>query len=170
MPKRDLAQVQFDKTEPEAPFQLAALIARSKWQCIRYGVGSWDLFILVMGTPEEAASNLGQISHWPFVPILTRLGIAVAIGLFIGLEREHSGKNGVRTFALTALLGCLGRSYGGLLFRDSIGLCGDDSGVDELPTNGVAESVSLNDLHRINVNGFWSVDLAKSSNSNTCAA
>jgi hypothetical protein len=28
MPKRDLAQVQFDKTEREAPFQLAALIAR----------------------------------------------------------------------------------------------------------------------------------------------
>ena len=52
----------------------------------------------------------------------------------------------------------------------SIGLCGDDSGRGELPTNGVAESVSLNDLNRINVNGFWSVDLAKSSNSNTCAA
>ncbi len=28
MPKRDLAQVQFDKTEREAPFQLAPLIAR----------------------------------------------------------------------------------------------------------------------------------------------
>lgn len=28
MSKRDLAQVQFDKTEREAPFQLAALIAR----------------------------------------------------------------------------------------------------------------------------------------------
>ena len=59
-----------------------------------------------MGAPEDVASSLWQVSHWPFVPVLTRLGLAVAIGLFIGLEREHHGKNGVRTFALTALLGC----------------------------------------------------------------
>ena len=74
-----------------------------------------------MGTPEEAASNLWQISHWPFVPILTRLGLAVAIGLFIGLEREHSGKNGVRTFALTALLGCLGGLMGDLFSAIALG-------------------------------------------------
>ena len=69
-----------------------------------------------MGTSEDAASSLWFVSHWPFVPVLTRLGLAVAIGLFIGLEREHTGKNGVRTFALTALLGCLG----GLIKRHSI--------------------------------------------------
>jgi hypothetical protein len=56
-----------------------------------------------MGTPADAVSSLWYVSHWPFVPVLTRLGLAVAIGLFIGLEREHRGKNGVRTFALTAL-------------------------------------------------------------------
>jgi hypothetical protein len=59
-----------------------------------------------MGTPEEAASNLSQISHWPFVPILTRLGLAVAIGLFIGLEREHSRKNGVPINSQRARLSC----------------------------------------------------------------
>jgi len=40
--------------------------------------------------------------------------LAIAIGLFIGLEREHSGKHGVRTFALIALLGCLGGLTGAL--------------------------------------------------------
>src|ERR1700733_2673889 len=55
----------------------------------------------------------------------------------------------------------LGRSYGGPVLRNSTGLFGDDSGVDELPTNGVAESVSLNDLNRFNTgwicrNPLWS--------------
>jgi MgtC family len=74
-----------------------------------------------MGTAQDTASNLWQVSHWPFVPILTRLGLAVAIGLFIGLEREHSGKNGVRTFALTALLGCLGGLTGDLFSAIALG-------------------------------------------------
>jgi uncharacterized membrane protein (DUF4010 family) len=67
-----------------------------------------------METHADAVSSLSYVSHWPFVPVLTRLGLAVAIGLFIGLEREHRGKNGVRTFALTALLGCLGGLMGDL--------------------------------------------------------
>jgi len=45
----------------------------------------------------------------------------VAIGLFIGLEREHSEKNGVRTFALTALLGCLGGLMGDLFAGIAMG-------------------------------------------------
>jgi uncharacterized membrane protein (DUF4010 family) len=61
------------------------------------------------------------ISHWAFVPVLTRLGLAVAIGLFIGLEREHSGKNGVRTFALAALLGCSGGLMGALFSVIALG-------------------------------------------------
>lgn len=36
-----------------------------------------------------------------------RLAIAIAIGIFVGLEREHSKKTGVRTFALMSLFGCL---------------------------------------------------------------
>jgi uncharacterized membrane protein (DUF4010 family) len=74
-----------------------------------------------MGAPEDVASSLWQVSHWPFVPVLTRLGLAVAIGLFIGLEREHHGKNGVRTFALTALLGCLGGLMGTLFSGIAMG-------------------------------------------------
>ena len=52
--------------------------------------------------------------HWPFVPVLTRLGMAVALGIFIGLEREHSQKTGVRTFSLTALVCCLGGLMGAM--------------------------------------------------------
>jgi len=40
--------------------------------------------------------------------------MAVALGIFIGLEREHSQKTGVRTFSLTALACCLGGLMGGL--------------------------------------------------------
>ncbi|HEY3990328.1 MAG TPA: DUF4010 domain-containing protein [Acidobacteriaceae bacterium] len=45
--------------------------------------------------------------QWPFLPVMERFGMAVAIGVFVGLEREHSGKAGTRTFGLIALLGCL---------------------------------------------------------------
>ncbi len=49
---------------------------------------------------------------WPYVPVLGRLGMAAAMGLFIGLEREHSQKRGVRTFALTGVFGGLGGLMG----------------------------------------------------------
>jgi uncharacterized membrane protein (DUF4010 family) len=65
-----------------------------------------------MDAPSQLPSLLSQASHWPVVPVLTRVGLAIAIGLFIGLEREHSRKTGVRTFALTALMGCLGGLIG----------------------------------------------------------
>ena len=49
-----------------------------------------------------------SVSHWPYVPTLIRLSLAVGCGVFVGLEREHHGKAGARTFGLAALLGCLG--------------------------------------------------------------
>lgn len=50
---------------------------------------------------------------WPYVPTLLRLGLALAIGLFVGLEREHRGKEaGLRTFGFVALLGALGALLG----------------------------------------------------------
>ncbi|MBW0000032.1 MAG: MgtC/SapB family protein [Verrucomicrobia bacterium] len=47
-------------------------------------------------------------SPWPYLPTLLRLVLAVGCGVFVGLEREHHGKAGVRTFGLAALLGCVG--------------------------------------------------------------
>jgi uncharacterized membrane protein (DUF4010 family) len=61
----------------------------------------------------DFSPELQDTTHWPFLPALMRLGLAVAIGVFVGLEREHSGKAGVRTFALTSLLGSAAGMSGG---------------------------------------------------------
>jgi uncharacterized membrane protein (DUF4010 family) len=48
-------------------------------------------------------------AQWPYVPVLERLLLAVALGVFVGLEREWRGKEaGIRTFGFVALLGCIG--------------------------------------------------------------
>lgn len=52
-------------------------------------------------------------SEWPYSIVFERLVLSVLIGLFIGLERERRGKeSGVRTFALSSVLGCLGGLLG----------------------------------------------------------
>lgn len=46
---------------------------------------------------------------WPYLFALERLGLALALGLFVGMEREHRGKEaGLRTFAFATLLGAIG--------------------------------------------------------------
>jgi hypothetical protein len=37
------------------------------------------------------------VIHWPFVATLLRLLLALAVGVFVGLEREHRAKAGART-------------------------------------------------------------------------
>jgi hypothetical protein len=76
-----------------------------------------------MSVPENASPAIWYISHshWPFVPVLTRSRAGGSIGLFVGLECEHSRKNCVRTFALTALLGCLGGLMGALFSGIALG-------------------------------------------------
>ncbi|HVU18247.1 MAG TPA: MgtC/SapB family protein [Candidatus Didemnitutus sp.] len=54
------------------------------------------------------------VAQWPFLPVLSRMGMAIAVGIFVGLEREHSQKTGVRTFALASLACCLGGMMGTL--------------------------------------------------------
>jgi uncharacterized membrane protein (DUF4010 family) len=54
-----------------------------------------------------SGGSLSWPEQWPFLPVMERFGMAVALGVFVGLEREHSGKLGTRTFGLIALLGCL---------------------------------------------------------------
>jgi hypothetical protein len=65
------------------------------------------------------------VSHWAFLPTLVRLALALGTGAFVGLEREHRGKGGVRTFTFASLIGCLGGLLGnsyGLLAIILIGL------------------------------------------------
>jgi uncharacterized membrane protein (DUF4010 family) len=51
-------------------------------------------------------------SPWPFLPTLVRLALALGTGAFVGLEREHRGKAGARTFTFASLIGCLGGLLG----------------------------------------------------------
>jgi len=38
----------------------------------------------------EPSGSLENMLPWPFALVLTRMGMAVAMGIFVGLEREHS--------------------------------------------------------------------------------
>ena len=71
---------------------------------------------------QSVASAIQTASTWPFVPVLARMALAIAIGFFVGLERAHAGKAGVRTFSLTALLGCLAGLSGDLMIGVVMGL------------------------------------------------
>jgi uncharacterized membrane protein (DUF4010 family) len=56
---------------------------------------------------------LTQFPSWPYLPTAGRLALALAIGLFIGIERERRHKEaGLRTFAFSALLGAVGGLLG----------------------------------------------------------
>jgi len=53
-----------------------------------------------------------EVVHWPFVATLLRLLLALTVGVFVGLEREHRAKAGARTFACAALVGWAGGMLG----------------------------------------------------------
>ncbi len=64
-------------------------------------------------------------SPFPHVETLMRLGLALAAGLFVGLEREWRGKEaGLRTFGFAALLGGLGGLLGEAYALLSLALLG----------------------------------------------
>ena len=51
--------------------------------------------------------------EWPYLTVLVRLALALALGLLIGLERERRGKEaGLRTFGFICLMGALGGILG----------------------------------------------------------
>ncbi|MGC4044771.1 MAG: DUF4010 domain-containing protein [Armatimonas sp.] len=61
-----------------------------------------------IGADFTLALHLQNVQHWPYLPVLVRVTLAVALGLFVGMERERRGKEaGMRTFALASVLGCL---------------------------------------------------------------
>jgi uncharacterized membrane protein (DUF4010 family) len=76
----------------------------------------------------DAVPNLADVApllQWPYLPTLERLALALAIGIFVGMERQRRGKDaGVRTFAFAGLLGCLGGLEGGTLAVVSVLLVG----------------------------------------------
>jgi uncharacterized membrane protein (DUF4010 family) len=77
------------------------------------------------GSDLALSLNLQAVQHWPYLPILMRIALAVALGLVIGMERERRGKEaGMRTFAFTSLLGCLCGLLGDAYALLGIGLLG----------------------------------------------
>lgn len=82
-----------------------------------------------MASPFQLLSSVSSLANnsidlpyveWPYIAILSRLALALALGLLIGMERERRGKEaGLRTFGFIALLGalgaCLGNSYAYLI-------------------------------------------------------
>lgn len=71
--------------------------------------------------PQEILSP----PQWPFLPVLARLILALALGIFVGLERERRGKEaGIRTFGFASLLGCVGALLGPNYVLLALGLTG----------------------------------------------
>src|SRR3954463_8863414 len=64
---------------------------------------------LPRGVPRTLDSGLYTAAQFPHGQALFRLGLALGLGLFVGLEREWRQKDaGLRTFGFAALLGALG--------------------------------------------------------------
>lgn len=63
--------------------------------------------------PAIGAPLHGAVTEWPYLEMLTRFALALALGLLIGLERERRKKEaGLRTFGFIAVLGAVGASLG----------------------------------------------------------
>lgn len=66
-----------------------------------------------------------ELTDLPYAPTLARLSLALAIGLFVGIERERRRKEaGLRTFAFAALLGAAGGLLGDSFALLALGLLG----------------------------------------------
>ncbi len=64
-------------------------------------------------------------NQWPYLIIFERLFLALAVGLFIGLERQRREKGaGVRTFSIAAVMGVLGGLLGEVYAAISLLLIG----------------------------------------------
>lgn len=68
---------------------------------------------LMAAASAIAASTVDPIEKWPYLDMLARFALALALGLLIGLERERRKKEaGLRTFGFIALLGSIGAALG----------------------------------------------------------
>jgi uncharacterized membrane protein (DUF4010 family) len=91
----------------------------------------------------DAVSNLPQVD-WPYLQILLRLALSLALGLLIGLERERRGKEaGLRTFGFICLLGALGGSLGDSFALLALALVGVLTVLLNLHTQRAGEGMEL---------------------------
>ncbi len=68
---------------------------------------------------------MNDSATWPYVPTMARLMLALALGLFVGIERERQKKEaGLRTFAFVGLMGAVGSLMGDSFALLSLALVG----------------------------------------------
>src|SRR3954470_23043558 len=69
--------------------------------------------------------GLQSSADFPHVETILRIGLALGLGLFVGLEREWRHKEaGLRTFAFAGVLGALGGLLGSAYALLALGLIG----------------------------------------------
>jgi uncharacterized membrane protein (DUF4010 family) len=97
-------------------------------------------------------------SEWPYPLTLQRLALALAIGLFAGLERQRRGKEaGLRTFALVALVGCLGGMLGEAFALTGLVLVGALAVMLNVPAVRAGQGAELTTSAALIVIGFTGV-------------
>ena len=101
----------------ETTFSVSAGILLAHWY--NEGIPSHGAFHMTLGLFAESARlycqlpPLGAAEQFPPTEIAIKIALSVGIGLAVGLEREWAHKDiGVRTFAITALLGMLSSLLG----------------------------------------------------------
>jgi uncharacterized membrane protein (DUF4010 family) len=67
---------------------------------------------------------LTELPSWPYLPTLSRLSLALAIGLFIGIERERRRKRPGFALAVCLVLGAVGGLLGESYALLALGLVG----------------------------------------------
>ena len=91
----------------------------------------------------SAAQLTLPAADWPYLPSLQRVVLALAIGLFVGFERQRRHKEaGLRTFAFVALTGVLGGLIGdsfAILALSLVGLLVTLLNLSVIRANGAAE-------------------------------
>ena len=95
---------------------------------------------------------------WPYLPTLARLALALALGLFVGLERERRGKEaGLRTFAFVAVLGAVGGLLGERFALLALALLGVLVVLLNLETIRTGEGAEITTSAALLVTGFIGV-------------
>ncbi|HET9150933.1 MAG TPA: MgtC/SapB family protein [Gemmatimonadales bacterium] len=101
---------------------------------------------------------ISPVEAWPYLPTLGRVALAVALGLFVGVEREHRGKQaGLRTFTFATLLGALGGLLGTSFALIALALLGVLIVLLNLETLRTGEGVEVTTSAALLVAGFTGV-------------
>ena len=99
-----------------------------------------------------------ELSGWQYLPTLLQLVLALAIGLFVGIERERRQKEaGLRTFAFVAVLGATGGMLGEAFALLALGLVGVLIVLLNLETIRTGEGAEITTSAALAVTGFAGV-------------